>query len=41
MREGKISRELVFENWRIVEPAIGHVAYVPGAPPLSPHHPTF
>ena len=25
MREGKISRELVFENWRVVEPAVGRI----------------
>ncbi|MBV9957453.1 MAG: nuclear transport factor 2 family protein [Acidobacteria bacterium] len=27
MREGKISRELVFEDWRVIQPAAGHLTY--------------
>lgn len=27
MREGKISRELVFENWRVIEPAVSRIPY--------------
>jgi len=39
MRAGKISRELVFENWRIVEPAVGLVAYAPRQVTANPIHP--
>jgi hypothetical protein len=39
MREGKISRELVFENWRVVEPAVGRLPYAPGAAAPGPQHP--
>jgi ketosteroid isomerase-like protein len=31
MREGKISKELVLENWRVIEPAVGQIPY--GASP--------
>jgi ketosteroid isomerase-like protein len=27
MREGKISRELVFENWRVLQPAVAQIPY--------------
>src|SRR5687768_6598331 len=39
MRAGKISRELVFENWRIVEPEVGVVAYAPRNVTANPIHP--
>ena len=38
MRGGKISRELVFENWRVVETAVGQVPYGADAPPISSSH---
>jgi ketosteroid isomerase-like protein len=34
MREGKISRELVFENWRVIQPAVYEVS----APLISSAH---
>lgn len=39
MRGGKISRELVFENWRVVEPAVGQLPYAASAQLVSPQHP--
>jgi ketosteroid isomerase-like protein len=39
MRGGKISRELVFENWRVIEPAVSHVRYAAGTSTVSPQHP--
>ena len=38
MRGGKISRELVFENWRVVETAVGHVPYEADASLISSSH---
>ena len=38
MRGGKISRELVFENWRVVGPAVGHVPYEADASLIGPSH---
>ena len=35
MREGKISRELVFENWRVIQPAVYEVS----APAVNSAHP--
>jgi ketosteroid isomerase-like protein len=40
MRGGKISRELVFENWRVVEEAAGHMPYAAATQyASSPVHP--
>lgn len=40
MRGGKISRELVFEHWRVVEPAVGHIPYATtGASLVGSQHP--
>lgn len=39
MREGKISKELVFENWRVIEPAAGHIHYGIGSSTSSSQHP--
>jgi ketosteroid isomerase-like protein len=39
MREGKISRELVFENWRVIEPAVSRIPYGAGAALVSSQHP--
>jgi len=39
MREGKISRELVFENWRVVEPAVSQIPYGAGTSLVSAQHP--
>src|SRR5918911_3400355 len=39
MREGKISRELVFENWRIIQPAINQVPYNAGESVNNSAHP--
>jgi ketosteroid isomerase-like protein len=41
MREGKISRELVFESWRVIEPAVGRIPFTTGAATFSPHHPAL
>ena len=38
MREGKISRELVFENWKVLEPAVSQVPYAATASAVSPQH---
>ena len=41
MRQGKISRELVFENWRVIQPAVEPAAYGASAALLdsvSPAH---
>ncbi len=39
MRAGKISRELVFESWRVVEEAAGHMPYAAARQYASPVHP--
>lgn len=39
MREGKISRELVFENWKVVEGAVSRVPYGAAAALVSPRYP--
>lgn len=39
MREGKISRELVFENWRVIEPAISQIPGEAGASLFGSQHP--
>jgi ketosteroid isomerase-like protein len=39
MRAGKISRELVFESWRVMEPAVGVVTFAPRHVTASPVHP--
>jgi ketosteroid isomerase-like protein len=41
MREGKISRELVFESWRVIEPAVGRIPFTTVAATFSPHHPAL
>ena len=38
MRGGKIARELVFENWRVIEQAAGHVPYTTAASAHSTRH---
>jgi ketosteroid isomerase-like protein len=37
MREGKIARELVFENWRVIKPAINQLPQEAGISLNSPH----
>lgn len=39
MRAGKISRELVFESWRILEEAEGELPYAADTSLVSPLHP--
>ena len=39
MRGGKISRELVFENWRVIQPAADQVPYGVSASLVSSQHP--
>jgi ketosteroid isomerase-like protein len=39
MRAGKISRELVFENWRVVEEAAGRLPYAADPQYVGPLHP--
>ena len=40
MRAGKISRELVFETWRVLEEAVGQMPYAAADTSLvSPVHP--
>ena len=39
MRAGKISRELVFESWRILEEAAGELPYAADTSLVSPLHP--
>ena len=41
MREGKISRELVFESWRTIEEAAGHMPYANTSQYASPIHPAY
>ena len=38
MRDGKISRELVFENWQLVEPSISQITFDMAATAGSPTH---
>jgi hypothetical protein len=37
MRGGKISREIVFENWRVIEPDLSQVAEEAGVSPTNSH----
>jgi hypothetical protein len=39
MREGKISRELVFENWRVIQPVVSQVPYGVGTSLTNAQHP--
>lgn len=39
MRAGKISRELVFETWQIMEEAVGRMPYAAARQYVSPIHP--
>ena len=39
MRAGKISRELVFESWRVLEEAVGELPYAADTSLVSPLHP--
>ena len=41
MRGGKISRELVFENWKVVEPPLSRLPYAAGVARFNPQHPAF
>lgn len=41
MREGKISRELVFENWKVIEPAVSRFSYAASVARFNPQHPAF
>ena len=41
MREGKISRELVFESWRTIEEAVGRLPYAAVTQYASPVHPAL
>ena len=38
MREGKISRELVLENWRVIRPAVSRIPYAAGASLTNSSH---
>ena len=40
MREGKISRELVFENWRVIQPAVSQIPYEVSTSVSSSQYPT-
>jgi ketosteroid isomerase-like protein len=39
MWEGKISRELVFENWRVIQPAVDQIWYDASTSLISSPHP--
>ena len=41
MRGGKISRELVFENWKVIEPAVNQMPYAASVARFNPQHPAF
>lgn len=41
MRGGKISRELVFENWKVIEPAVSRTPYAASVARFNPQHPAF
>ncbi|MGB7921728.1 MAG: nuclear transport factor 2 family protein [Pyrinomonadaceae bacterium] len=41
MREGKISRELVLENWRVIEPAVSQLPHNLCASLINSPHPTL
>ena len=41
MREGKISRELVFENWRVLESSAAEIPSTTTPAVFSPQHPAF
>ncbi|HEX8500033.1 MAG TPA: nuclear transport factor 2 family protein [Pyrinomonadaceae bacterium] len=41
MRDGKISRELVFENWRVIAPAVPRMPYAANVARFNPQHPAF
>ena len=41
MRAGKISRELVFESWQVLEEAAGRMPYVAATQYVSPVHPAY
>ena len=41
MREGKISRELVFENWKVIEPAVELLPFGAVTTATSPQHPAL
>lgn len=41
IRGGKISRELVFETWRTLEEAAGHMPYAAARQYASPIHPAY
>jgi ketosteroid isomerase-like protein len=39
MREGKISRELVLENWRVLRPAVSQIPYAADTSLVNSQHP--
>jgi hypothetical protein len=39
MREGKISRELVFEDWRVIQPAVDQMPCGTDTQFISSQHP--
>jgi ketosteroid isomerase-like protein len=41
MRAGKISRELVFESWRVIEEAVSQLPYVADTSRVNPAHPAY
>ena len=41
MRGGKISRELVFESWMVLRPALGRVPFAANIARFNPQHPAF
>jgi ketosteroid isomerase-like protein len=38
MREGKISRELVFEHWRVLRPSVGRLPHAADTSLVGPQH---
>jgi ketosteroid isomerase-like protein len=41
MRGGKISRELVFESWKVLRPDLGRVPFAANVARFNPQHPAF
>ena len=41
MREGKISKELVLENWRVIESVIDSIPFTANTPGISLHSPAY
>jgi ketosteroid isomerase-like protein len=41
MRGGKISRELVFENWKVIRESVSQIPYAASVARFNPQHPAF